>query len=69
MSGSPQHEDESGDQRPPDSRRAAIKGMIVTLVLILVGLALVHILRKEAALQDCIMSGQTNCAPIDGTTR
>jgi hypothetical protein len=51
-------EEESG-------RRGAIVGLIVCLVLVLGGLVLVHKLKAMAALQDCVMQGRTNCAPID----
>jgi hypothetical protein len=48
----------------PDSRRSAIAGLIVTLLLVLGGVFLVHVLGRTAKLQDCVMSGRTNCAPI-----
>jgi hypothetical protein len=50
---------------PRDSRRAALVGLIVTLLLVTGGVVLVHILGRAARLQDCVMSGRTNCAPID----
>jgi hypothetical protein len=49
----------------PDSRRGALLGLIIVAVLVLAGLLLAHILRKSAQLQDCAMSGRTDCAPID----
>jgi hypothetical protein len=55
------------DPRLPASRRAAVLGLIVTVLLILVGLALVKILGGAGRLQDCVLSGRTNCAPVDGT--
>jgi hypothetical protein len=50
--------------RVPDSRRAAVAGLIVTVLLVLGGMLLVHVLSRTAKLQDCVMSGRTNCAPI-----
>lgn len=50
---------------PRDSRRAALVGLIVTLLLVVGGVVLVHVLGRAARLQDCVMSGRTNCAPID----
>jgi hypothetical protein len=50
---------------PRDSRRAALVGLIVTLLLVTGGVVLVHILGRAAKLQDCVMSGRTNCAPIE----
>lgn len=62
-------EDESDleSHRPRDahSHRAAIVGLIVCLVLVLGGLFLVYKLKAMSALQDCVMEGRTNCAPID----
>ncbi|HTB67812.1 MAG TPA: hypothetical protein VK727_16435 [Steroidobacteraceae bacterium] len=60
----------SEDPRPemprvPDPRRAAVVGLIVTVLLVLGGVLLVHVLSGTAKLQDCVMSGRTNCAPID----
>jgi hypothetical protein len=51
--------DDSGEEPLPSRRRAAM-----TLLLVIGGLALVRVLRNMAALQDCVMSGRTNCAPI-----
>jgi hypothetical protein len=49
----------------PDSRHNAMAGLIVTLLLVLGGVFLVHVLDRTAKLQDCVMSGRTNCVPID----
>jgi hypothetical protein len=32
---------------------------------VLGGIFLIHELGRAARLQDCVMSGRTNCAPID----
>ena len=47
------------------SRRGAVIGLILVLALVAVGCFLVEALRKNANLQDCVMSGRTNCAPLD----
>jgi hypothetical protein len=49
----------------PDSRRGALIGFGLVLLLIVGGLVLVHVLRGTAQMQDCVMSGRTNCAPIE----
>ena len=49
----------------PDSRRGALIGLGLVLLLIVGGLVLVHVLRGTAQIQDCVMSGRTNCAPIE----
>jgi hypothetical protein len=52
-----------GEDAP--SHRVAVVGLIVCLVLVLGGLFLVYKLKAMSALQDCVMQGRTNCAPID----
>jgi hypothetical protein len=39
--------------------------MLVALLLVTLGLILVKKLRDVGRLQDCVMSGRTNCAPMD----
>jgi hypothetical protein len=56
---------ETGKSRPSDPRRAAMVGLGVVLALIVGGMVLVHLLRNMSRIQDCAMSGRTNCAPID----
>ena len=63
----PRKSEDSGIPATPDPRRAALIGLIVTLLLVAAGIFLVHILGRAARLQDCVMSGRTNCAPIDAT--
>ena len=62
-------EDESDPDRTggrmPHSQRAALVGLSICLVLVLGGLFLVYELKKMSELQDCVMQGRTNCAPID----
>ena len=53
----------------PDPRRAAVVGLLVTVLLLLGGLLLIHVLSRASKLQDCVMSGRTNCAPIDPPVR
>jgi hypothetical protein len=51
----------------PPSRRAAVVGLLVTLLLVVLGLILVRVLGDSSRLQDCALSGRTNCAPIDSS--
>jgi hypothetical protein len=53
------------DPKEPDSRRAAVAGLLVAIALVVVGLILVKVLGNAGRMQDCLMSGRTNCAPID----
>jgi hypothetical protein len=59
------NEPRPGEPEPDDSRRGALIGLGVVLALIVAGLVLAHVLRGTAQVQDCVMSGRTNCAPID----
>jgi hypothetical protein len=49
------------DEEAADRQTASLAGVAITLVLIVVALFLVHELRSEGALEDCLMSGRTNC--------
>jgi hypothetical protein len=55
--------------RAPEPRRAAVAGLIITVLLVLGGVLLVRVLSRSAKLQDCVMSGRTNCAPIASPAR
>jgi hypothetical protein len=63
-----QHEPQQ-PQKPqppePDPRRGALIGLLVAVALIILGLILIRVLGDAGRLQDCAMSGRTNCAPID----
>ncbi|MGB6603700.1 MAG: hypothetical protein WA747_08855 [Steroidobacteraceae bacterium] len=56
------------EPRQPDSRRGALIGLLVTAALVILGLILVKVLGDAGRLQDCAMSGRTNCAPINTDT-
>jgi hypothetical protein len=49
----------------PDSRRPALIGLLLVLALVVAAYFLVNALRKNADLEDCLMSGRRNCAPIE----
>jgi len=53
------------EPQPPDSRRAALLGLLVTIILVVIGLIVIRVLTASSQLQDCVMSGRTNCAPLD----
>jgi len=46
---------------------SSLAGLAFVLVLVIVGLLLVRVLKKQSELEDCLMSGRTNCAPIETT--
>jgi hypothetical protein len=57
--------DPQDDDPEPDSRRPAVIGLVLVLALVVVAYYLVTALRKNADLEDCLMSGRRNCAPIE----
>jgi hypothetical protein len=50
-------------------RTAALMGFIVILVLAIAGVFLVRELRISTSIEDCLMSGRRNCAPIETPPR
>jgi hypothetical protein len=57
--GPDQHDDGGGP------RRAAVIGLLICAVLVVAAYYLVNSLRDEGNREDCLMSGRTNCAPLD----
>jgi hypothetical protein len=58
----------SGPPEPPDDdrrRRTALIGLVIAAALVLFGWWLARELTSASRLQDCVMSGRRNCAPID----
>jgi hypothetical protein len=51
--------------RPPDPRRKAVIGLLIIVLLVVGGLFLTHVLRTMSRVQDCLMQGRTNCAPVE----
>ena len=52
-----------------DSRRPAVIGLLLVLALVVAAYFLVTALRNNAKLEDCLMSGRRNCAPIEVPAR
>jgi hypothetical protein len=52
------------DPEQGDSRRGAIAGLVVAAVMLVVGLWLARDLTAASKMQDCLMSGRTNCHVI-----
>jgi hypothetical protein len=44
-----------------DRQTASLAGVVVILVLLIVGLFLVRELHAKGAIEDCLLSGRTNC--------
>ena len=54
-----------GDRETDERRTAALIGLIICLALAIAGVVLIRDLGRESRLEDCLMSGRTNCAPIE----
>ncbi len=55
----PFHGEDSGE---PGPRRGALVGLVVILLLVAGGLLLTRVLRGMSQLQDCALSGRSNCS-------
>jgi hypothetical protein len=53
------------EQDHDQSRSRALIGLVIVAVLVVAAVYLVHALRQESQLEDCLMSGRSNCAPIE----
>lgn len=51
--------------RSGDSRRGAFAGLIIAAVILGVGLWLARNLTAASKMQDCLMSGRSNCNVIE----
>lgn len=58
----------TGTKRRNDSRGPLV-GLLITVVLLVVGWWLARELTNASRMQDCLMSGRTNCNPIDAPAR
>jgi hypothetical protein len=46
----------------PNRRRGALVGLVIVLLLVAGGLLLTRVLRGMSQLQDCALSGRSNCS-------
>jgi hypothetical protein len=53
------------DREGDDRRTAALMGLAIVLALAIAGIVLVRDLGQESRLEDCLMQGRSNCAPIE----
>ena len=57
--------DNRNDEDSGGSRRGAVIGLVITGLIVMAGYFLMNALRNEGKVEDCLMSGRTNCAPLD----
>jgi hypothetical protein len=53
------------NQGDGDNRSGAIAGLVIAIVLLAVGIWLARDLSAASKMQDCLMSGRTNCNTIE----
>ena len=56
--------DEFEDQEAADRQTASLAGVAITLLLLVIGLFLVHALHNKAMVEDCLLSGRSNCDAV-----
>ncbi len=54
--------------RAADRQTASLAGLAVALLVVVIGLFLIHRLHRECLLEDCLLTGRGNCAPIEMTS-
>lgn len=57
------------DDRPQPNRRGPLAALAVVVLLFIVGWILARELYANGKLEDCLMSGRSNCAPIAAPRR
>jgi hypothetical protein len=65
VTGGPGSQSEGGGDSPGHGRAFGWLGLLLLLTLVVGGWFLVRQLQEDSKLQDCVMSGRKNCAPID----
>ena len=54
--------------RDNTNRRASFVALGVVIVLFVIGWILTHELYSNQKIEDCVLSGRTNCVPIESST-
>jgi hypothetical protein len=58
---------DDADDEAADRQTASLAGVAITLLLLVVGVFLVHELHAKGAIEDCLMSGRSNCDQLVAT--
>jgi hypothetical protein len=64
MANEQKDDSEVNEPEPRDNRKPAIAGLAIAVVLLVVGWWLARELTAASKMQDCLMSGRTNCNVI-----
>jgi hypothetical protein len=57
------------EQEQDGSQRRALAGLAIAVVLLVVGSWLAHKLTAASKMQDCLMTGRTNCDVVEPPVR
>lgn len=57
------------DRDPDNSRRGPLIALLIVAVLFIIGWVLARELYANGRLEDCLLSGRTNCAPVQSPQR
>ena len=60
-------EPEAPESEEPPANPFGLVPVLILLVVVAVGFFVAFRLRDVSTLQDCVMSGRKNCAPVDTT--
>jgi hypothetical protein len=55
----------ANDGSENSNRRGPLVAVAAVVLLVAIGLFLAHELSASGRLQDCVLSGRTNCAPLE----
>ncbi len=55
------------DEAAANRQTASLGGVAISLFLIVIGLFLVHQLHAKGQIEDCLLSGRTNCIAVVST--
>jgi len=53
------------NEEDAERRTAALMGFIIILVLAIAGIVLMREIGRTTRIEDCLMAGRHNCAPIE----
>jgi hypothetical protein len=53
------------NEEDAERRTAALMGFIIILVLAIAGIVLMREIGRTTRIEDCLMAGRRNCAPIE----
>lgn len=58
------YRDDEGEEAGANRQTASLAGLALTLLLVVLALGLTHALQRKAAIEDCLLTGRTNCVVL-----